>query len=364
MATVGRMKLDLQGLEVSAQGLGCMGMSAFYSPSKPEPNMVELIHHAIEAGITFLDTFDVYGSHTNEILLGKALKGGMREKVELATKFGVKFVGEKRRKAILSGEPRRYSNDQLSMAEAEGKHLLWVVTELRRREHHHLASTMVIIKRLEDFKQGERPRSPRHERAKDGGDAERQQWGFFLQRWGGTHGGIADGQCISADIKGRSYQGKEEIELALATVVVVEKTQEVLVDTGATHNFMSPRVALGLGLKPTKDWSWLTVVNAEERSAKRVIKNVDLRIDGWTGMDDFNIINMDELGVVLGMDFMEKSSTRLNPYYGVMMMAGKEGQPEWMIPLVSKDGADTHKGITVLQLDKGSTLCYSGRGPR
>ncbi|XP_057952425.1 probable aldo-keto reductase 2 [Malania oleifera] len=89
MATaVRRMKLGSQGLEVSAQGLGCMGMSAFYGPPKPEADMINLIHHAINAGITFLDTSDVYGPHTNELLLGKGLKGGMRERVELATKFG------------------------------------------------------------------------------------------------------------------------------------------------------------------------------------------------------------------------------------------------------------------------------------
>ncbi|CAI0453134.1 unnamed protein product [Linum tenue] len=89
MATmVKRIKLGSQGLEVSAQGLGCMSMSAFYGPPKPEPDMIALIHHAISSGVTFLDTSDIYGPHTNEILLGKALKGEMREKVELATKFG------------------------------------------------------------------------------------------------------------------------------------------------------------------------------------------------------------------------------------------------------------------------------------
>ncbi|KAH0739211.1 hypothetical protein KY290_037916 [Solanum tuberosum] len=89
---VGRMKLGSEGFEVSAQGLGCMGMSAFYGPPKPEPDMIQLIHHAINSGVTFLDTSDVYGPHTNEILLGKALKGGMRERVELATKFAVSFA--------------------------------------------------------------------------------------------------------------------------------------------------------------------------------------------------------------------------------------------------------------------------------
>ncbi|KAI4334823.1 hypothetical protein L6164_013532 [Bauhinia variegata] len=102
MAKVGRIKLGSQGLEVSAQGLGCMGMSAFYGPPKPEPDMIALIHHAIDSGVTFLDTSDVYGPHTNEILLGKALKDGVRDKVELATKFGIVVSGEKRE---IRGDP-------------------------------------------------------------------------------------------------------------------------------------------------------------------------------------------------------------------------------------------------------------------
>ncbi|KAM0882618.1 hypothetical protein ACQ4PT_032215 [Festuca glaucescens] len=86
---VPRMKLGSQGLEVSAQGLGCMGMSAAYGERKPEPDMVALLRHAVGAGVTLLDTSDIYGPHTNEILLGKAMQGGVREKVELATKFGI-----------------------------------------------------------------------------------------------------------------------------------------------------------------------------------------------------------------------------------------------------------------------------------
>ncbi|KAL6005466.1 hypothetical protein ACLOJK_006033 [Asimina triloba] len=100
-AAVGRMKLGSQGLEVSKQGLGCMGMSAFYGPPKPEPDMIALIHHALSSGITFLDTSDVYGPHTNELLLGKALKG-IRNDVELATKFGISFADGKRE---IRGDP-------------------------------------------------------------------------------------------------------------------------------------------------------------------------------------------------------------------------------------------------------------------
>ncbi|KAK4425222.1 putative aldo-keto reductase 2 [Sesamum alatum] len=86
---VGRMKLGSEGMEVSTQGLGCMSMSSFYGLPKPEPEMIAVIHHAVNSGVTFLDTSDVYGPHTNEILIGKALKGGMRETVELASKCGV-----------------------------------------------------------------------------------------------------------------------------------------------------------------------------------------------------------------------------------------------------------------------------------
>ncbi|KAL6344445.1 hypothetical protein AAG906_039701 [Vitis piasezkii] len=88
MSSVKRMKLGSQGLEVSAQGLGCMGMSAFYGPPKPEQDMIALIQHAVNSGITFLDTSDIYGPFTNEILLGKAQRRA-REKIELATKFGI-----------------------------------------------------------------------------------------------------------------------------------------------------------------------------------------------------------------------------------------------------------------------------------
>ncbi|KAL3724486.1 hypothetical protein ACJRO7_029630 [Eucalyptus globulus] len=94
-STLRRIRLGSQGLEVSAQGLGCMGMSTAYGPPKPDPDMIALIHHAVGSGVTFLDTSDVYGPHTNEILLGKALKGGVRQKVELATKFGVGFANGK-----------------------------------------------------------------------------------------------------------------------------------------------------------------------------------------------------------------------------------------------------------------------------
>ncbi|XP_058087584.1 probable aldo-keto reductase 3 isoform X2 [Magnolia sinica] len=85
---VGRMKLGSQGLEVSAQGLGCNGMSGVYGPPKPEPDMISLIHHAVRSGITFLDTADMYGPFTNELLLGKI--GELKKLVEEGK---IKYIG-------------------------------------------------------------------------------------------------------------------------------------------------------------------------------------------------------------------------------------------------------------------------------
>ncbi|KAL2508024.1 Perakine reductase [Forsythia ovata] len=70
---VPRIKLGSQGLVVSKQGLGCVGMSATYGPPKPDIDMIKVVHHDVESGITFFDTFDFYGPHTNEVLLGKGL---------------------------------------------------------------------------------------------------------------------------------------------------------------------------------------------------------------------------------------------------------------------------------------------------
>jgi aryl-alcohol dehydrogenase-like predicted oxidoreductase len=81
-----RRKLGTQGLEVSAMGLGCMGMSEFYGRAD-EGEAIATIHRAIELGVDFLDTADMYGPFTNELLVGRAI-ADRRDRVVLATKFG------------------------------------------------------------------------------------------------------------------------------------------------------------------------------------------------------------------------------------------------------------------------------------
>jgi aryl-alcohol dehydrogenase-like predicted oxidoreductase len=94
-------KLGRQGLVVWQQGLGCMGMSAWYGQTN-EQESIATIHRALELGITFLDTADVYGQGANEELVGRAI-AGRRKEVVLATKFGNRWFDDGTR--TIDGSP-------------------------------------------------------------------------------------------------------------------------------------------------------------------------------------------------------------------------------------------------------------------
>src|SRR5829696_1919687 len=82
-----KRKLGNSDLEVSALGLGCMGMTYAYGPAPDKREMIKLLHAAVEHGVTFFDTAEAYGPFTNEELVGEAL-APVREQVVIATKFG------------------------------------------------------------------------------------------------------------------------------------------------------------------------------------------------------------------------------------------------------------------------------------
>ncbi|MDP3404423.1 MAG: aldo/keto reductase [Brevundimonas sp.] len=96
-------RLGPNGPEVSALGLGCMGMSAFYGPASEEATATAVLHRALELGVTLFDTAEMYGPHTNEELLGRAL-AGKRDKVFLATKFGIGYNADRTALAV-DGSP-------------------------------------------------------------------------------------------------------------------------------------------------------------------------------------------------------------------------------------------------------------------
>jgi aryl-alcohol dehydrogenase-like predicted oxidoreductase len=85
-----KRKFGKTGLEVSALGLGCMGMSTAYGPAADKQEMIALIRAAVERGITFFDTAEAYGPFVNEELVGEAL-APVRHQVVIATKFGFKY---------------------------------------------------------------------------------------------------------------------------------------------------------------------------------------------------------------------------------------------------------------------------------
>ena len=87
-------RLGRSGPEVSAIGLGCMGMAAFYGQASDEAQATAVIHRALDLGVTFFDTAEMYGPHTNEVQLGKAL-AGRRDRAFVATKFGIGYNADR-----------------------------------------------------------------------------------------------------------------------------------------------------------------------------------------------------------------------------------------------------------------------------
>ena len=120
-----KRKLGKSGLEVSAIGLGCMGMSFGYGPPKDKPEMISLLRAAVEHGVTFFDTAEVYGPFTNEELVGEGL-APFRQQVVIATKFGFKLDPKSGRSIGVDSRPEHIKE----VAEASLKRLRTDVIDL------------------------------------------------------------------------------------------------------------------------------------------------------------------------------------------------------------------------------------------
>jgi aryl-alcohol dehydrogenase-like predicted oxidoreductase len=120
-----KRKLGISNLEVSAIGLGCMGMSFGYGPAADKQEMISVIRAAVERGVTFFDTAEVYGPFTNEELVGEAL-APFREQVVIATKFGFKLDPNTGKQAGLDSRPQHIKE----VAEASLKRLKTDVIDL------------------------------------------------------------------------------------------------------------------------------------------------------------------------------------------------------------------------------------------
>ncbi|KAE9611982.1 hypothetical protein Lal_00048888 [Lupinus albus] len=100
-----RVKLGSQGLEVSKLGFGCMGLSGSYNDPVAEEDGISIIKYAFNNGITFFDTADIYGANANEVLVGKAFKQLPREKIQIATKFGIEKLDLSNNLIKVNGTP-------------------------------------------------------------------------------------------------------------------------------------------------------------------------------------------------------------------------------------------------------------------
>src|SRR3989442_7558150 len=125
--TMQKRRLGRSNLEVSALGLGCMGMSFSYGPPADKQEMIALLRAAVERGITFFDTAEVYGPFTNEELVGEAL-APFRGKVAIATKFGFKLDPNTGKQAGLDSRPehiKEVAEGSLKRLRADAIHLFY-----------------------------------------------------------------------------------------------------------------------------------------------------------------------------------------------------------------------------------------------
>ncbi|XP_028072148.1 DNA damage-inducible protein 1-like [Camellia sinensis] len=144
----------------------------------------------------------------------------------------------------------------------------------------------------------------------------------------------------------RSIQKKDVLYVE---VKVNGITSHALVDTGATHNFVSTEEAKRLGLKMKEDKGWSKPVNTKAKPIQGVVRSADMTIGSWIGQVEFSVIEMDDHSIILGMDFMRKNNVMLVPHAATMSLFAGDRLCE--VPLVAKSQLlkDNEKTLVAMQ---------------
>ncbi|XP_057755441.1 uncharacterized protein LOC130974589 [Arachis stenosperma] len=155
-------------------------------------------------------------------------------------------------------------------------------------------------------------------------------------------------QHINA-VKGKEASTAEKKGLMYVKAFINEKPVMAMIDTGATHNFITPDEARRLGLKITEKNGWFKPVNTKGEPLKGVAKGVEMTLGSWKGLVDFSVAPMDDFKIVIGLDLQRKANIIPIPYYDIVCVMEK-GSP-CMVPTVSKVGGPPI--LSAMQLKKG-----------
>ncbi|XP_072083760.1 uncharacterized protein [Arachis hypogaea] len=155
-------------------------------------------------------------------------------------------------------------------------------------------------------------------------------------------------QHINA-VKTKEASTAEKKGLIYVKAFINEKPVMAMIDTGATHNFITPDEARRLGLKITEKNGWFKPVNTKGEPLKGVAKRVEMTLGSWKGLVDFSVAPMDDFKIVIGLDLQRKANIIPMPYYNIVCVMEK-GSP-CMVPTISKAGGIPM--LSTMQLKKG-----------
>ncbi|RVX18884.1 hypothetical protein CK203_006867 [Vitis vinifera] len=216
----------------------------------------------------------------------------------------------------------------------------WAEQELRRRGVQDLATAMAVAESLVDYRRGDSPSPSHHPRVTRPKVGETRGRKAKLLRKDQAKALVA--RTAKARTSERSSRPGPIASCAMAT--------KALVDTGATHNFVSEDEARRLELQASKEGGWLKAVNSAAKPSHGVARGVTMHIGSWEGRVDFTVAPMDDFKMVLGMDFLQKVKAVPLPF--LRSMAILEEEKPCMVPTVTEGTLKTPM-LSAMQVKKG-----------